>query len=231
MPNLIFGKIFASMFTGSLYGSGAHVFAVMSYVIGNMQPNKERVEYIRLNPRHLADTIGEPIERIQEAIDFLCAPDLVKEEQSEEGKRLVMESPFVYRVVNGEYYRTLKDEDDRLRKDADRSARYREKKASKKKEILLTGKDAEAFEAAKNGTYHKRRKVAQRAGEVAGGTQAVDDSMAEANGHVPHGTSPAESQGDAQGDAGLRMALARKRDEKSTDSPEPSNGVTFTRPT
>ena len=71
MPTLIFGKVFASMFTGSMYGAGAHVFAVMTYVIANMQPNKERVEYVRLNPKFLAGVIGETEEKIQSAIDFL----------------------------------------------------------------------------------------------------------------------------------------------------------------
>jgi hypothetical protein len=133
MPNLIFGKVFASMFEGSMYGAGAHVFAVMTYVIANMQPNKERVEYVRLNPVALAHTIGEPLERIESAIAYLCGKDLATTSIGEEGKRLVMESPFLYRVVNGQYYRELKNEEDRLEKAAVRQAKHRARKNKSKK--------------------------------------------------------------------------------------------------
>ena len=128
MPNLIFGKVFATMFTGSMYGAGAPVFAVMTYVIANMQPDRDRVEFVRLNPQGLADTIGENKETIQKAIDFLCGTDAESNHKEESGRRLVLEGPYLYRVVNGRHYRELKDEEDRLAKDAVRAARYREKK-------------------------------------------------------------------------------------------------------
>ena len=125
MASLIFGKVFATMFTGSMYGSGAPVFAVMTYVIANMQPDRDRVEFVRLNPQVLADTIGEKKETIQRAIDFLCGKDDGSNHKEELGKRLVLEGPYLYRVVNGRYYRELKDEEDRLAKDAVRAANYR----------------------------------------------------------------------------------------------------------
>ena len=86
MPSLIFGKVFASMFTGSMCGAGSHVFAVMTYVIANMQPNRERVEYVRLNSKFLATVIGEEESRIQAAIDFLCSPDPQSNSPGEKGR-------------------------------------------------------------------------------------------------------------------------------------------------
>lgn len=128
MPNLTYGKIFQTMFTGSMCGAGAGVYAVMSYVIAFMQPDKERVEHVRLQVGYLAKVIGEEPGVIQAAIDFLMKEDAASNSPEDKGARLVLEAPFTYRVVNGRYYRELKDEDDRRRKDADRAAAYRERK-------------------------------------------------------------------------------------------------------
>lgn len=112
-----------------MYGAGAHVFAVMSYVISHMQPDKDREEYVRLNPALLADVIGEDEVRILAAIDFLCQEDKETTSPDEEGRRLVLKSPYIYWVVNGRHYRELKDEEDRLEKAAIRQQRYRDRKS------------------------------------------------------------------------------------------------------
>ena len=72
---LIYGKVFASLFTGSMHGAGAKVFALMAYIIAHMQPDKKRDEYVELNAKHLAPIIGETQEAMQAAIDYMCAPD------------------------------------------------------------------------------------------------------------------------------------------------------------
>jgi hypothetical protein len=150
MATLIFGKIFASMFEGSMYGAGAHVFAVMSFVISHMQPDKEREEHVRLNPAFLAGVIGEPEERITAAIDFLCAPDRKTGSLGASGRRLILVSPYVYHVVNGRYYRELKDEEDRLAKAAVRQKRHRDKKAGKVSEEYMAS-ERRFVEAEKRG--------------------------------------------------------------------------------
>ena len=130
MAELSWGKIHKSMYDGSMCGSGAHVFAVMGWVIVNMRPDrtKDREEYVRIQPTILAAAIGEPESRIQEAIDFLCKADPKSTSPQDDGRRLVMESPYVYRVVNGKYYREIKNEEDQREKAAIRQANYRAKK-------------------------------------------------------------------------------------------------------
>ncbi len=59
-----FGKHHASMYTGSLVGKGAEVFAVMGYVIANMKPRRagENGEWrmvVEMNPKLLAFILGE----------------------------------------------------------------------------------------------------------------------------------------------------------------------------
>jgi len=139
MATLIYGKIFASMFEGSMFGAGSDVFAVMAYVVSHMQPDRQRVERVHLNPELLSKCIGETEERMVLAIKFLCERD--KKESGlpdEEGRRLVKEGPYIYRVVNGRYYRELLDEDDRREKAAKRQAEYRARKAAE--QLRATGR-------------------------------------------------------------------------------------------
>ena len=57
----MYGKHFASMYEGSLYGSGAVVFAVWGYVIACQVPDREHGSVVTLNARKLADTLGEEV--------------------------------------------------------------------------------------------------------------------------------------------------------------------------
>ena len=125
MAELIYGKVFGSLFEGSMVGAGAEVFALMAYVISHMQPNKEREEFVKLNPDILGPIIGETSEVMQGAIDYLCAPDLKTSTPGHEGRRLVKREAYLYWVVNGKHYREVKNEEDRRIKAADRQARWR----------------------------------------------------------------------------------------------------------
>lgn len=133
MPALTYGKIFQTMFTGSLCGAGAPVISVMSFVIAFMQPDKDRVEHVRLPVTYLSKVIGEDPKVIQAAIEFLCKADPDSNSPEDNGARLVLESAFTYRVVNGQFYRELKDEEDRRAKAAIRQSRWREKQALERK--------------------------------------------------------------------------------------------------
>ena len=127
---MIYGKLFKKMFTGSMVGKGAPVFAMMSYVIANMAPDKEGEEFVILNPTILAATIGEPIAVIEGAIATLCAPDDGTDTPGHDGCRLVKKAPFLYWVVNGKLFRGIIDEDDAREKAAERQRRHRDKKAA-----------------------------------------------------------------------------------------------------
>ncbi len=106
----MYGRAFESTFTGSMVGSGAKVFSVWFYVCSHMRSKDFTVE---LNPVVLAALIGESVESIREAIDFLCSPDPNSRSIEEEGRRLVKEGSFLYRVVNGKKYKEMRDEDER----------------------------------------------------------------------------------------------------------------------
>ncbi len=117
----MYGKIFASLFTGSMYGKGAKAFALMAYVVANMKPDKEVGFQVELNSKDLANRIGEPEEEIKSTIEFLCAPDPESRTPSEDGRRLIKIGTFDYQVVNGVHYAAIRNEEERKIESASKS--------------------------------------------------------------------------------------------------------------
>jgi hypothetical protein len=126
----MYGKHFASMYTGSMVGSGAIVFAVWGYVIANARPDADVGTQVELNPRLLATILGETVPAVQGAIDRLCSPDAESRTKECEGKRLVRLGQFDYQVVNGEKYRRIRDEE--MRREANRE--YQRKHRARRKD-------------------------------------------------------------------------------------------------
>lgn len=122
----MYGKAFQSMYSGSMMGAGADVFAVWGYVIANAVNGA-----VELNPVFLSAVIGMTPDRAQAAIDVLCAPDARSRTKDEDGRRLVREGQFAYRVVNHEKYRAIRDEDQRrdYMRDYMRNRRAEQKRA------------------------------------------------------------------------------------------------------
>lgn len=105
----MFGKLFASTYTGSMVGSGLNVFAVWGYVIANTKPDG----HVELNPPIIAATLGCSVEQVEDAIKVLCAPDARSRNAKEEGRRLVQKSAFMYFVPTYSDYRAMRDDSDR----------------------------------------------------------------------------------------------------------------------
>lgn len=136
----VYGKLFSSMFEGSLYGKGWGPLLVMSYVIANGVPDREIGMLVELNPKALADKFGESEAEVLKAIDFLCSPDLESTSPAEDGRRLIKLGTFSYRVVNGAKYRAIRDEEERRKQVREAMQRHREKKKKlPKKGPPLTG--------------------------------------------------------------------------------------------
>lgn len=123
----MYGRIFSSMFTGSMVGKGSPVFALMSYVIAHMRGDKEVGAQVDLNIPLLAFTIGEKPEVIQSAIDYLCSPDHNTTTPGEEGRRLVKVGTFAYRVVNGAKYLAIRNQEEQREASRIRVAAFRER--------------------------------------------------------------------------------------------------------
>jgi hypothetical protein len=126
----MYGKHFASMYEGSMVGAGAVVFAVWGYCISKGDPDTHT---ILLNPSLLGPILGEPVESITKAIDFLTSPDPNSKNPAHNGRRLLHESGYLYFMVSHEDYRNMKTMDDVREYERQRKQKYRE---SLKKKIV-----------------------------------------------------------------------------------------------
>jgi hypothetical protein len=91
-----------------MYGAGPDVFALWGYVIAHTVDSQ-----VELNPVYLAPLLGMPTDRVQAAINYLCQPDPKSRTKIEEGRRLVREGEYAYRVPTHTQYRRCRDERDR----------------------------------------------------------------------------------------------------------------------
>lgn len=135
----MYGKVFGSMFEGSLYGKGWGPLLVMSYAIANGIPDRDVGMQVDLNPKSMADKFGESEEEVKKAISFLCQPDPETTSPDEEGRRLVKIGSFAYKIVNGAKYRAIRDAEKRREQVRKAMARHREKKRQFPKQNPLPG--------------------------------------------------------------------------------------------
>lgn len=143
----MYGRIFESLYRGSMIGSGSVVFAVWPYVIANMRADKEVGAQVDLNPRLLAAIIGEEEAAIEAAIEKLCSPDPQSTSKEEEGRRLVRVGQFAYRVVNGAKYIGVRNLE--AKREYDRQ--YKQEKRSRVKRGKALPNEGAAVKAMGNG--------------------------------------------------------------------------------
>lgn len=120
---MAYGKIFESLYTGSMVGAGLNVFATWAYVIANAKPPGT----IELNPRIMATIFGCSPEEVKSAIDYLCSPDESSRTPDHDGRRLIPEGKFLYSVPTWEKYNKLRNEVERRAANREAQQRWREK--------------------------------------------------------------------------------------------------------
>lgn len=170
-----------------MVGSGSHVFSVWGYCITWADPESHLVD---LNPTLLAATIGDTIDRIQSAIEYLCQPDPNSHCKEYDGARLVKQTGFSYLVVTHEAYRDMQNNEE-LRVYM-REAKRRQRQSKTVKDSLGQSQDpasASAYACAcgsdslKEGTGGETLK--DRVGEYAPHVQEVLDARPEYASMVP----------------------------------------------
>lgn len=159
----MYGKAYESMYAGSMIGAGCNVFAVWNYVIA-----KTNRSVIELNPKLLAVILGGSEAEIKSAIDYLCAPDPESRSKLEDGRRMVKEGQFQYRVVNWAEYQTIRDANDLKEYNRRKQQEYRARKRGKGKGKPLPGEVA-AVKAMENGDEAEAQRI-------------IEGSLSDANG-------------------------------------------------
>lgn len=110
----MYGYSFASKYRGSMYGVGIVRHAVLDWVIACQVPHAGLGAVVELNPADMANAFGGVSkEDVQNAIQFHCEPDPESRSKLEDGKRLVPLGEFLYRVVNWQKYRNIRNEFER----------------------------------------------------------------------------------------------------------------------
>lgn len=122
----MYGKFFASTFTGSMFGAGSTVFAVWGYVIANTVDAR-----VELNPKLLASILGAAVADIDTAIELLCQPDPASRNPQAEGRRLQREGQYQYRVTSHEIYRAIRNEEERRAYNREKQRESRKRKKQK----------------------------------------------------------------------------------------------------
>ena len=99
-----YGKVFTSMYTGSMRGSGFAVYAVWAWIIAH----KDETGTLEINPDQVADELGGDVQEVVDVLKALQSPDPKSRSMRAEGKRLVHidDELFTYRVVNHTKYDT-----------------------------------------------------------------------------------------------------------------------------
>jgi hypothetical protein len=123
----MYGKIFASTFTGSMVGSGSDVFAVWAYIIAHTGPDS----IVEINPCLVSVQIGLTRDAVDKVIDLLCSPDHASRSKVEEGRRIEKIGEYSYHVINHSHYRGLRTADDRRAQNREAQKRFREKKSDR----------------------------------------------------------------------------------------------------
>jgi hypothetical protein len=124
-----------------MVGAGFHVYAVWDYCI-----TKNRSGVIELNPKLLAFVLdggrSGSEEKVAEAIEFLTRPDPNSRSKEQDGRRLVKEGQFQYRMVNWAHYEGIKSIEDLREYNRRKQQEYRERKKAKTSGKPLTREDS-----------------------------------------------------------------------------------------
>ena len=105
----MYGKIFATMYEGSMVGAGPVVFAIWGYCIARADVDGT----VLLNPQLLAPIIGTSRQEIEKALDYLKSPDEHSKNTDHEGRRIIHQAGHLYFVVSHALYRNMKNNEDR----------------------------------------------------------------------------------------------------------------------
>lgn len=121
----MFGKLFSSMYDGSLHGHWKATIALQQLVILSNRHGE-----VDMTCEAIAARTGIPLEILRTGISELERPDPESRGPAEEGRRIVRLEPsrsWGWRIVNYLYYRNLATAEDKREGARERQKRHREK--------------------------------------------------------------------------------------------------------
>lgn len=135
---MAYGKVFESLYTGSMVGTSPLMFAVWNYCIAASKPPG----YVELNPGIIAAILGATKDEVQQVIDTLCEPDEMSRTPDEEGRKLVQEGHFLYRMPTWPKYNAIRNDEKRRDQNREAQARHRDRVLTDA-DVVLTNADSQ----------------------------------------------------------------------------------------
>lgn len=123
----MYGKIFQTLFTGSLYGRFEATVTHIACIVLS-----DREGYLNYTPAALAGATGFPLEVIEKGLAELQQPDIRSRSKEHEGRRIIPVEPGSengWFVVNKAQYRDMQDPDSIREQTRERVRRHREKRS------------------------------------------------------------------------------------------------------
>lgn len=121
----MYGKLFASMYDGTLYGQWQAIITLQQMVI---LADEDGV--VDITPPALAAKTSIPLEIIEKGLEQLSEPDKYSRSGEYEGRRIIPldpDRPWGWQIVNYKHYRDLATREEKKRKDRERIAEKRKK--------------------------------------------------------------------------------------------------------
>lgn len=107
----MYGKIFSSMYSGSLYGQWQAIVTFQQLIV-----LADKDGTVDMTPQAIAAMTSIPLEIIQAGIETLEAPDKYSRSPNEEGRRIVRidpDRPWGWHIVNYSKYREIRSSEER----------------------------------------------------------------------------------------------------------------------
>lgn len=119
----MYGKLFASMYEGTLYGQWQGIVTLQQLVI-----LADADGVVDMTPPAIAARTSIPLDIIEAGLKQLSEADRYSRTPVEDGRRIVLideDRPWGWRIVNYRYYRDLASREDKKEKDRQRIAEKR----------------------------------------------------------------------------------------------------------
>lgn len=119
----MYGKIFESIYEGSLYGDWKAIVTLQQLIV-----IADEHGIVDKTPEAIAGRTSLPLEIINEGLTALSAPDKRSRSDAYEGRRIILsdqDRDWGWEIVNYKYYRDLASRTDKQAKDRERIAKKR----------------------------------------------------------------------------------------------------------
>lgn len=133
----VYGKIFASIFDGSLHGYWEAIVTLEQLIV-----LCDADGVIEMTPKALAARTSIPLEILERGLAHLLEPDPHSRTPGEEGRRIVLvdpSRPWGWRLVNHDRYRKLRDMEEVRAQTRERVRRHREGRSDPPSLLDLAG--------------------------------------------------------------------------------------------